>query len=478
MKRLEQLLEQEPVTRMEGFLILKSISTPPPTSPSPEPGPSAPFSLSAYADSLNKQFGVPSPSTKPRAPSSLATAENFDACEIIQSINNSYKPPADEGLTGYANSLNQQFNVPSPSIKPLTSHTPTLENFDCKQIIDSIKNPICSSSSSNPFNISSSPIKTSYTPVYDSPEFTTPEPLAPKILQIDLKPEKKLYDSFKKDHTIKIYGLKSPEPIYNLFKEDEFPKVYKHVAEGLRLGKEAVKIITFTNPLKNENDVSPSFSPYKNELRFPAIKPKTIPFDKMSKKDYNKMLNNAFLPHELGHAKISEEYDKYYPAINMDKPELLGFQEPLADAFAFDSIKDTPQLFNTKIARIEFEDRWVTPDKDTNCSRAMQNYDNFITSKEEASFIPGKQTTIKLLGEPLLEQKYDLTLKSALDLRYGNDTHKDTVYENVNNLSNFYQEQAIKLVELSKRNTLLSDFKAKRILSSVEKQTFKFMEDL
>ena len=92
--------------------------------------------------------------------------------------------------------------------------------------------------------------------------------------------------------------------------------------------------------------------------------------------------------------------------------------------------------------------------------------------------MPGKQATINMLGDSDLKQKYDYTLKKALDLKYGDDPHKHTVYNNINELSNLYQKKAVQLIEVSKRNSLFSDFKAKKILSTVEKNTLKFMEDL
>ena len=83
-----------------------------------------------------------------------------------------------------------------------------------------------------------------------------------------------------------------------------------------------------------------------------------------------------------------------------------------------------------------------------------------------------------MLGEPLLQQKYGHTLKNVLDFKYGEDPHKHFVYGNINKLSNLYQESAVKLTDISKRNTIFSGFKAKKILTNVEKESFRFMENL
>ena len=475
MKSLELLLKQEYLeSKLEDFLVYYSIST----SPSIEPK-EIPFSsISAYADSLNQQFGIPSPSIKPLAPSSLVTVEDVHMWKIKKSLNKPFQSSVSEAEINYANSLNQQFNVPSPTIKPpIPSSSTTPQTFDPNPVLEAIKNPICPSLSNKPLTVSSQPVKPSvgsqsYNPNSGAPQFQTS-----KLFHIDNpRPEKKFYDLFNKKHRIKIFGLRDTNPVYDLFKKNELPRIYKQVSEGLKLGNHAVRTIAFVNPLKDEKDISPSFTPWKKEIRLPALKPKKIPFDTIPQKDYNKMLNNAFLPHEMGHAKIEDEYSN---VTDMYKPELQGFNEHLADAFAFDSVKNTPQLFKTRTERIKFEDKWVTPLKNNpSPSKAVENYDTFISDKEDASFIPGKQATVSMLGDPFLKQKYDYTLKNVLDFKYGDDPHKHTIYDNINDLSNLYQDQAIKLVNLSKRNSIFSGFKARKILSEVEKKSLSFMEDL
>lgn len=475
MKKLELLLEQECSDRLEGFLVFYSCST---ASLKPKEMPID--SITAYADSLNKQFGVPSPSTRPRAPSSLPTAKTFDPVGVIESYNKPYETSISEEELAYANNLNKQFSVPSPTLKPVTSHAPNPRTFDYKPVLEAVKNPACPSLS-NTIIIPSSPVKQANASVYNAPKFEILKPapeLEPLKTTINLRPEKKYYDDFKMKHNVRTSGLKDKSPVYDLFKKNEFPRIYDQVAKGLKLSKYAVRTITFTNPLKNKDDYSPSFRPWNRNLRLPAIKPKTIPFDFISQKKYNRILNNAFLPHELGHAKVEEKYRKYYPDIDVNNSALTGFQEHLVDIMSLDSVKNTSQSFKTRTERIKFENTWVTPSNHSPLSRAESNYYWFLNSKKEASFIPGKQATINMLGEPLLKQNYDTTLRNVLDLKYGNDTHKETVYNNINKLSNLYQTQAIKLVNLSKRNNIFSDFKAKKILSDIEKKTFRFVEGL
>ncbi len=484
MSKLEQLLKQE--YRFEGPLIFYSTSMPPPAEP-PGPPPSEPSmsfdNVLNYASYLSKEYGIPSPSIKPEAPSKPVTPENCiqETAKMWHQVSEDKLNQEEswvDNLKPWVKSMEQQIGMPSPAIKPVhvTSHLIDPKFNDLGQLAIAVHNITCPSNTFSP----SPPVKID-SPIYDPPEFKIPEC---EVLKFDnhkisftdySKPEKKFYDIFKKSHLIRTEGLDDEKPVHALFKKNEFANVYNQVTKGLKLGKKAVQTIVFTNPLKNDDDFSPSFTHWNKELRFPAIKPKKVPFDLVEQKDYNKMLNNAFLPHELGHAKIEEKYSKQYPEIGSN--ELKGFNEHLANAFSFDSVKDTPQLFNTRTERIKFENEWVTPHNNTQ-SRAIENYDDFITSPEDVSFILGKQATINMLGESLLEQKYDLTLKNALELKYGRDPHKNDVYKNINKLSNLYQTEATKLVELSKKDTILSSFKAKRILSNVEKETFRFKEGL
>lgn len=476
MKRLELLLEQKCSDRLEGFLVFYSCNIAPPGPPKEIPM----SSISVYADSLNKQFGVPSPNVKPQAPSSLPTAETFNPQDVTGFLSELYKPSVSEEEIIYANSLNKQFNAPSTTVKPTTFQTSSHlspQNFHIEPILEAIKHPACPSLS-NTLTVPSSPTKVG---IYNPPELKFIEPaLKFDTIKITpgLRPEKKFYDDFKMKHSVRISGFKDESPVYDFFKGNELPRIYDQVAKGLKLSKYAVKTITFTNPLKNEDDFSPSFTSGTREIRLPAIKPKTIPFDFISQKDYNKMVNNAFLPHELGHAKIDDIYDKHFPKVGIHKDELKGFNEHLADAFAFDSVRNTPQIYNTKTERIKFEDKWVTPSPNSYLSQTEKDYCEAMVFGEHPSLIPGKQATINMLGEQVLKGKYDTALKNVLDAKYGDDTHKETVYNNINKLSNFYQDQAVKLVNLSKKNSIFSDFRAKKILSTVEKENLRFVEGL
>lgn len=479
MKSLELLLEQEHGNELEGFLVYYSCSIPPSDL---KPIEMSFGDISAYADSLNKQYGIPSPSTKPQTTSSSTTAETFKPEEILNSLKKSYTPSVNEEEIAYANKLNQQFNAPSATVKPAApSSTSTPQTFDPGPIIEAAKHPICPSLSNKPITVPSTPAEHAYT----QPHIKPPEPIIPKLEPIKFepmkplpvrRPEKKFYDDFGKEHRVRFSGLKSfeeREHVYDLFKNNKLPRIYDQVSRGLNLSKDAVKTITFTNPLRNEKDFSPSFTPWKKELRLPAIKPKSIVFDPLSQRKYNKMLNNAFLPHELGHAKIEDKY----PDIDVTSRGLRGFNEHLADAMAFDSVKNTPQFFNTRTETINFENTWASPSEDNPISAAEKNYCREIVS-EDASFIPGKQATINMLGDELLKRSYDNILRNTLDARYGDDSHKEVVHNNINKLSNVYQEKAIKLVDLSKKDTFTSNFKAKRIWSEVEKTTYKFLGDL
>ena len=461
MKNLEYLLNQEPrETNFEEYLIFYSVSVKPIEVSAPETS-SLEF-ISDYADSLNQQYGVPSPIVKPRTPSSSVNVENFNSEDLRKSWNNFYKPYLSEGELAYADSLNKQSNVTSSVIKPATSSFVTAKSFDSNQVIEAIKNPICPSLSNKPLTVSSSPVKNS------SKNF---------VFLRALKPEEQFYNKFKEEHKIRLSGLKNTNPVHKLFKKNDLPKLYNQFSEGLNLKKDSVKIITFTNPLKNMNDFSPSFTLFNKELRLPAIKPKEFPFNTVSQEEYNKMLKNAFLPHELGHAKIEEQYGKSYRDIN--GAELQGFSEHLADAFAFDSVKNTSQLLNTKTERIKFEDKWAKPMGNFLFpSRAEQNYTEVINFKRDATFVPGKQATIEVLGDNTLKERYDSTLKNVLNFKYGDDTHKYSVYGNVNKLSQVYQDQSIKLINLSKRDSFLSNFKTKKILYDVQKESWKFMDNL
>lgn len=480
METLELILEQEHDNNIEGFLVYYSFSDKPNTL---EPMEMSFGAISDYADSLNKQYGIPSSSIKPQTPSSAPTAKTFNPVEVINSLNNTYNPSVSEEEIAYYNSLNQQFNAPSVAVKPTApSSAPTPQTFDPGPIIEAAKHPICPSLNNKPLTVPSTPIKH---PAYIQPQIKTPEPIIPKLEPIKFepikplpvrRPEIKYYENFKKEHRIRFSGLNSleeKEHVYDLFKKNELPDIYDKVSRGLRIRKEAVKTITFTNPLRNEEDFSPSFTPWKRELRIPAIKPRYVAFDPIPQKEYNKMLNNAFLPHELGHAKIEDRY----PEADVASRGLRGFNEHLADAMALGSVKNIPQFPNTREEAIEFENIWATKPKDEHVSAAEKGYCRDIISTD-ASFIPGKQATINMLGDELLKRKYDNILRTTLEARYGDDPHKETVYSNINELSNIYQEKAIKLLDLSKRNSFASDFKAKRIWSEVEKRTHKFLEDL
>ncbi|MBU4501323.1 MAG: hypothetical protein KKA79_01930 [Nanoarchaeota archaeon] len=468
MNKLELLLEQEyDEPRLEYLVVGYSFGGPDNKSPDMD-------KISDYALGFYNQFKVETPESNPmrvEAP----TPESFDINQIQDNLNTPYQSSLSEQEAGYINSLNNQYNAPSPDHGQPVQEMATPETFSPSKIIETFNEPSFGNFSYGtpaPEYVQPGLIQPSIGPL----RFEPPKAEPPRIIKFD-PPEKKFYQDFRKDHKIKFSGLKTMKPVYDLFKDNELPNKYNQFSKGMKLGKNAVKVIIFTNPNKEDEDFSPSFDAWKRELKLPAIKPKTIPFNNLSQKEYNRMSNNSFLPHELGHAKIEEEYGKHDPDAEIYKPELQGFNEHLADQFAFDAVKGTPQEVYTKMGRIKFEDLWATKN-DNGISRAMTNYDEDLSSKESASLIPGKQATIETLGHPVPKFKYDYTLNKSLDLKYGNDPHKYTVYQNINNLSNLYQEEAIKLVDLSKRNSILSGFKAKRILSKVEKETLKFTDDL
>jgi len=407
--------------------------------------------ISEYADALYEQFNISSASIDPK-PSQPVTLDNFDSREVLNQAN--YTSSVDDEELFYANNLTE-FNKPSPSVKPVNSHAVTPQNLNLEQIVDAVENPVCPSLSYKPSVISSEkPEKVKITGSFKTP--------------------KQNYIDFKDNHDTRTSKIEDINQVYALFENNDFPKIFNRVSKCLKLENGSIRTVTFTNPLKNEKDVSPSFTPWKKELRIPAIKPKKIVFDKLSQNQYNKMVNNAFLPHEMGHAKVEEQN----PHVCTGSSKLKGFDEHLADAIVLDSLKGTPQFFRTKQERIRFENIWVTPKNDNPIPEAEKNYCNSLIAKENLSFIPGKQATINLLGKESLKQKYDLALKNVLDARYGDDNYKETVYGEIRNLSNNYQKQAIKIINLSNKDYQFSKKRIENVWYDVEKSTIRFMEEI
>lgn len=490
MDSLEQLVKQEyQGYRLEGLLVFYSVSTQ--ASPLHEHLPSESNihfdNISDYADSLNKQFGVPSPSVTPRTSSTSVSLETFNPQEITESLNKPYKTSVNEEEIAYAINLNNQSNVPSPVIKPVTSHAPDPKTFDFGPVLDAINNPFCPSHSSNPFTASSSPVKLADAPVYDSPEFKTPDLIAPKFEPVNVtsykegvsdilssKPYEYLDNFGKNEIKILTKDICTKSDFYNvldLFKNNDLPNIYERIKQNLNMKPKSVTAIILTNPLNTESmdEEGPVFLERNNgakEIRLPVTQPKFIPFIKTDKQKYRDMLLNSFLPHEQAHANINKKYGP----IGEDKG-LAGFNEHLADTMAKDSLGN-PYIK----AETEYQNMWAGPSEKK--SEMAKNYATYLSSDELASKVPANIATINILGNHELKKKTDNILNSTLKKIYPDEKLRENVLNNIYDVSEIYQTEAFKLTELSKKDTILSNFKAKRILSEVEKRTYKFSEEL
>lgn len=487
MKSLENLLAQERLEkRLEGFLVFYSCDALESFEPSKE------FfdGISAYADSLNKQFGVPSPGAEPTVPSPPTTPETFDPQGIIEAVNTPYESSLGQEEINYANKLNQQFGVPSPSIEPIVPSPPaTPETFDPNPILEAVNNPIVPSLSDSSAAVSSFPAQP-VEPVYKQEPLNVTYPAEgiktdlPRILPykggissrdeiFDSKPFK-YYDSFRRREvnvlTKGIYNKADFLGALDLFENNDLPKIYKRIKQNLNMEPNAVKSITLTNPLyaKSSIEEGPNCTTYDDgtsEIRLPITQPMSIPFIKTSRQKYRDIVLNSFLPHEQSHANIDEKYG----TIGLHNG-LKGFNEHLANTMAKDSMGSSFVK-----AEASYQDMWAGSPEDSNM---MEDYGNYLGSEEDASKVPANIATIGMLGNQELKERTDNILNDTLENLYPDERFRERISNEIYELSRIYRTKALKITELSKRNTIVSDFKAKRLLTSVEKRSLKFSEGL
>jgi len=492
MSKLEQLIKKEyKEHKSERLFVFYSVSISPPTKLS-EQGPSEPSisfdSLSAYADSLNKQYGVPSPIVEPEAPSKPVSPETFNPVEVMQAINKPYKSILSEEETAYATILSKQSNIPSSVIEPLQvpSNSVDPKTFDLGQALIAINDFTHSSISSNFITPSSAKPAEGY--IYNPPEFKTSEIVTPKFEPINIPDYKggisskdeifhskpyKYFDNFRKNELKTIaedtYTKSDIHNVLNLFKNNDLPSIYEKIKQNLHMKPKSVTTITLTNPLytKSADEEGPVFikEGNNNEIRLPVTQPKFIPFVKTDQQEYRDIVLNSFLPHEQAHANISKKYG------NLGGEGLHGFNEHLANIMAKDSLGQSYVNAETK-----FQNMWAGSSEKK--SYMEENYNYYLKSKEIASDVPANVATVNILGNLWLKKKTDNILNNALGKLYPDEDLRENILKDAYSLSKIYQTEAFKITELSKKDTILSNFKAKRILSDVEKRTFKFLEEL
>lgn len=467
---LEQIIEQE----LEGFCVFESFSM--------DANPCANFgatfsptfmdNLTTYMNHLEKEMGISSASVKPNTSSNPPKPEDITTEKLAEMAvnieNKSYQCSSiSQSCLDYIKNLGQQLNIPSTLLPITPSAPPSLDNFwtSIAETIQSINN-ICPSTS----------LPLPYIPsVAPEPDLNFPPPKIEVSLTYT-RPKKEPLDhlnSFKKDFEVNFSGLNEHSgSVLNVFKNNDLPNIYTLVKEGMHMNKTAINSFRFIKPLKIEEE-SPFFKPVEKEITLPIIKPKSIPFEKTTQQKYRDMLLNSFLPHEMAHANICDKY----PNINYESPGIIGFNEHLADAMAHDSVKHTFQEFKTKDAEIKFQNLCAIP-QGNKPSFSQSEYDANFNFKD-ASRIIGKQATINMLNDTSLKQTYDSTLKNTLELNYGNDyKHKTFINKEINNMTNFYQDKAQKIVGLSKISTTSSYEKADSIWQNVNKKTFNFLDKL
>ncbi len=419
-------------------------------------------SIISYAENLNKQFGIQSSNVEPTIPSKSSDVSDFDLQGIIYSLNNSYESSLNQEQIDYANNLAQ----PSSSVHPqISSSFISPKNFSPDNLN---LTQIVSSENSQKTNQKAFQIPSLYSQP-DSPIYYKPQ----KQDSFKKPDQNYFYTKFSQKNHLRSEGLKDKKPILDLFKNNSLPQIYNQVYKGLNLKKGAVKTITFTNPLKDKEEYSPSFEPIKKDLRLPVLKPKSI-FKDLSQQSYQYMLKNAFLPHELGHAKIEQDF----PNIPTSSPGLKGFNEHLSDQLALHSLKGTLQSAKTYSQLVKFHKQWSEPQGCFNWSNTKDDYLRFLNSEKDYSFLLGKQATVNMLGNNLVKKNFDSALKDILELKYGYDPHKETVFKEIESLSGFYQDTSLKMLKLINKNTFSSKIIGKKLWESVEKKTIKFQEVL
>ncbi|MDP2906878.1 MAG: hypothetical protein Q8O03_02965, partial [Nanoarchaeota archaeon] len=441
-----------------------------------------------YAEHLSKQYGVPSPSVKPESPSTLVSPETFNPVEVMQAINKPYKSILTEEETAYATILSKQFNVPSSVIEPIQvpSNSVDPKTFDLGQALIAI-NDFTHDLTSNNLTIQSSLAKPIGAYIYNPPEFKIPEPAIPKFEPINTttykdeffsntfnsKPYKYLDNFSKNEVKILTKGICTSSDFHDvldLFKNNDLPNVYEKMKQNLHMKPKSVTAIKLTNPLytKSMNEEGPVFLEYNNgdkEIHLPVTQPKFIPFIKTNQQEYRDIVLNSFLPHEQAHANISKKYG------HIEASEgLIGFNEHLANTMAKDSLG--PSYIK---AETSYQNMWVGSSEKSDMT---ENYGTYLKSKKLASEVPANIATVNILENPLLKKKTDNILNNTLGKLYHDEDLRENILKDAYGLSKIYQTEAFKITKLSKKDTILSNFKAKRILSDVEKNTFKFLEEL
>ena len=489
MSKLEQLLEQE--QSFERPLVFYTVSIPPPAEPPGPPPiePCMPFSdVLIYAEHLSKQYGVPSPSIEPKVSSTPVSLETFNPVEVMQAINKPYKSILSEDEISYATILSKQSNVPSQVIEPIQvpSNSVDPKTFDLGQALLTI-NDFTHDLTSNNLTIQSSLAKPIEAYIYNPPEFKILEPVIPKFEPINTTTYKdeffsntfnskpyKYFDNFSKNEvkilTKGIFTKSDFHDVLDLFKNNELPSIYKKIEQNLHMKPKSVTAITLTNSLytKSADEEGPVFiDDYdKKEIRLPVTQPKFIPFVKTDQQEYRDIVLNSFLPHEQAHANISKKYGDVG-----GHEGLIGFNEHLADTMAKDSLGKTYIKAET-----EFQNMWVGSSAKKSCM--IESYHGYLLN-EDASRVPAHVATINILENPWLKNKTDNILSNSLEKLYPNDEKfRGEVSKDIYGLSKSYQTSAFKITELSKKDTILSSFKAKRLLSEVEKYSLKFMDKL
>jgi len=473
---------------LESKLVFYSFSIPPPEEPPGPPPAETCMPLNdvlAYAEHLSKQYSVPSPSIKPEAPSNPISPETFNT-EVVKLWGKPYKSLLSEEETAYATILSKQSSVPSQPIQPLQvpSNSVDPKTFDLGQTLRDINDFTHDSAQS--FTVQSPSLKPAGSYVYNPPEFKIPEPAIQKFEPVNINSKNeifsntfsskpyKYFDDFCKNEvkilTKGIFTKPDFDGVLDLFKNNDLPSIYKQIGQNLRMKPKSVTAIKLTNPLytKSMNEEGPVFADdyNKKEIRLPITQPKFIPFIKTDQQTYRDIVLNSFLPHEQAHANITKKYG------HIEKNEgLIGFNEHLANTMAKDSIG-----LSYNKAETNYQNMWAG---DSKKSDMKEHYCDYLKTQEDMSRVPANIATVSILENPWLKSKTDNILSSSLEKLYPDDEKfRSEVSQDIYGLSKLYQTNAFKITELSKKDTILSSFKAKRLLSEVEKYSLKFMDKI
>jgi len=484
MMRLEQLLENKEGSKLERLFTLYSFDTP----PEPKIEGISIDALTAYVKVMDEQFNAPKISMGDREYQTAAKPEDFDPVKVAESLNNPYQSIFTPEQVECYKQIDQEFNFQPPEPKPANFEVPTLENFNISEALDIVNNP---TTPPDVLYLSPSQPEGSYTQNFYAPSYE-PANLEPKdslkgYTILDYKPKHsegftgcpdllktepyKFYENFRKKIPLETQGILTREDklaVLTLFRNNDLPNIYEKMKNNLQMKENSINKIIFTNPLQvdDPDDEGPNFGvnkDYTTEIRLPITPPNSVSFLKTNPHDYNGFILNCALVHEIGHGKVNEKYKTLYYNDNLN-----GFNEHVADAMAEDSMGQDFRREDTK-----YQNLWVFS-KDNDLSK---DYHDYLEHEETATKVPGHLATIDMLGNQQLKQQTNMILGNVLDNMYPDEDHREIVKENIYEVAHTYRVGAVKIIQYSKKNTFLSNLRAKRIISEAEKVSIKLWDE-